>query len=483
MNLSLRAARGSLIRVLLSGLCLGAAGALAACGSGTVGTGNAPQTLVIAAPAQTAPLPTLQMYECLTSGLRALLYFTNGSVGDFTSRVVWSSSNPGAVQVSNGDIAAPGGFYAHGVLVPTGPGNAVITADYFGVSSQIAISVGTPQSIKLKAIINADYVPLWRANPDRSSDSGSFSMAQATQLQTAVTAVLGNVETDISKFASFGFQVPNSAVASYSLTTPGLLIAGVEGGPVVPVASFAPCNLTSITDPNNIEQLRVVRAQSIAMQPEFPPPDPSQPISSTNPLPQLIAGNSERFPVIATLADGHTQDVSTQSAQTVTGNTGSGAAFNGNLLVTSAAGGPLVLQSTFNVGGAALTAPTISTSAVSGVLQTFSICWTDLFTQVQGNCPSSQPVATVQAGTLTPLQFHAIGYYGTDGNGNPIYQEVTRNTTWGSTNTGIATFGSGGFLAGQANGISQGSVTVQVTNSAAILIPTVFTQLNVSPPP
>lgn len=487
MNLSLRSARRSLIRILLAGCWLGLggglAGSLAGC-SGAVGSGNGPSYMVIAAPSTIAPLPQLRMYECLTSGLRALLYFQDGSVGDFTNRVVWSSSNPGAVQVSNGDLPGPGGFYARGVLVPAGPGNAIITANYFGILGQTAISVGTPKAFTLKAVINGNYVPLPKINPGNATTANSFTMGQGTTQQLAVTAMLDNVETDVSRFASFGFQVPNNAVATF--TGQGLLTAGRTGGPVVPQASFAPCDLTTITDPNNIVSMRVSLVQSIAMQPEFPPPDPSQPVSDSNPLPQVIVGNSERFPVIATLGDGSQQDVSLLSTLTVSGNN-TGATFGGlagapDLLSATSPGGPLILQATFSVGGAALTAPSIVTSAVSEVLQTFSVCWTDIYTSLT-SCPSSQSVPTVQAGTLTPLQFHAIGYYGVDANNNPITQEITRTVTWSSNDTTIATIGNGGNAAGQALGVQQGSTIIEAVDSAAINIPQVFTQLTVNPPP
>jgi hypothetical protein len=487
MNLSLRGARRSFFRILLAGLWLGLggglAGSLAGCG-GAVGSGNGPSRMVISAPSQIAPLPALRMYECLTSGLRALLYFQDGSVGDFTNRVTWSSSNPGAVQVSNGDVAGPGGFYARGVLVPTGQGNAIVTANYFGIIGQTAVSVGTPRSMTLKSVINGNYMPLTSINPNNPTGATTFSMGQGTQQQLAVTALLDNVETDVSKFATFGFKDPNPAVAVFAGT--GVLVAGRDGGPLVPQASFAPCSLTTISDPNNIVEMRVTQVQGIAMQPEFPPPDPSQPISDSNPLPQLIVGNSERFKVIATLHDGNQQDVSSQSTLTVSGNT-SGATFGGlsgvnNLLFATAAGGPLILNATFNVANAGLNSPTIVTSAVNQVLQSFTVCATDLDTIVT-SCPASQPVPTVSAGSLTPLQFHAIGYYGVDSNNQPITQDITRVVSWTSSNNAIAIASSSGNAAGQVHGVQQGSTIIEAQDTAAIAIPQVFTQVIVNPPP
>jgi hypothetical protein len=487
MNLSSRGPGRSLTRILLSGLCLGAAAGLAACGGG-VGTGNAPRNLVITAPSQIAPLPSLKMYQCLTSGLRALLYFQDGSVGDFTSRVVWRSSNPGAVKVSNGDIPAPGGFYARGALIPDGTGSAIITADYFGMISQTAVSVGPLVNPQLKAVIDGNYVPLWRINTNNTSPATAFTMGQGTQVQVAVTAMLDHAETDITAFSDVGFQTPSNGVATVEQSGAGgaILLAGNLGGPVVPMASFTSCGLTTITDANNIVNMSVSPVQSIAMQPEFPPPDPSQPVSSSNPLPQLIVGNSERFRVIASLADGNSQDVSRQSSLSIAQG-GSFAQFGGtsgvnNLLFASAPGG-IVLQATFNQGGASLTAPSIVTSTATRVLQTFQVCWTDIFTTIQ-NCPASQPSPSVQAGVLTPLQFHAIGNYGTDpATGQTILQEVTRSTTWSTDLPNVGNIGNGGNTAGQARGLSQGTTTVQAANASAVNVPQVYTQLTVTAAP
>ncbi len=488
MNLSSRGSGRSLTRILLFGLCLGAAAGLAACG-GAVGSGNAPRNLVITAPSTAAALPGLKMYQCLTSGLRALLYFDDGSVGDFTNRVVWTSSNPGAVKVSNGDVPAGNGFfYGHGALIPDGTGTAVITAEYFGLISQTAVSVGPLVNPQLKAVIDGNYVPLWHINTNNTSSTQAVSMGQGTQVQIAVTAMLDHAETDVTNFATIGFQTPNNGVAtvSESAATGATLNAVNFGGPVVPMASFPTCDLTTITDANNIVNLSVSPVQSIAMQPEFPQPDQTQPVSASNPLPQLIVGNSERFRVIGSLADGNSQDVSTQSTLSVAQG-GSFAQFGGtsgvnNLLFASAPGG-IVLQATFNKGGATLTAPSIVTSTATRVLQTFTVCWTDIFTTIQ-NCPASQSAPTVQAGVLTPLQFHAIGNYGIDPTTRQtILQEVTRSTSWSVDQATVAGIGNGGNAAGQAKGISEGSTRVQASNTSAVNIPQVYTQLQVTAPP
>src|SRR5882757_5826531 len=191
MNLSFRGPVSSLIRVLLCSAAAAAGLSLAAC-SGAVGSGNAPQRAEITASGTLNQVATLRMYQCLTSAVSAVVFFTDNSVGDFTARVKWSSSNPGAVMVSNGDIPVRDGtgFYANGVLVPAGPGNAIVTADYFGIQAQLAVSVGTPQDITLKTVLNSNIIPLTRYNLNSTSASTGFSMGTGSTMQLIVTAIL-----------------------------------------------------------------------------------------------------------------------------------------------------------------------------------------------------------------------------------------------------------------------------------------------------
>ncbi len=491
MNLSFRGPVGSMIRVLLCSAVAAAGLSLAAC-KGAVGSGNAPQRAEITASGTLNQIATLRMYQCLTSAVSVVLFFTDNSVGDFTSRVKWSSSNPGAVMVSNGDIPVRGatGFYANGVLVPAGPGNAIITADYFGIQAQLAVSVGTPQNITLKSVLNSQYVPLTRYNLNSTSATTGFSLGTGSTMQLAVTAILDGVETDVTKFATLGFQVANDSVASINPST-AVLTAGIAGGPMVPQASFAPCDLTTISDQSKIIPFTVQHVQSINLQPEFPPPDPTQPISATNPLPPLIVGNTEKFVVAGSLANGDLQDLSSQSTMSVQPSASTAAQFGGtsgvNNLLTALGPGGVFVSANYNGGGAGLGAPSLSVTARSVPLVGINICWTDQFTLVQ-SCPAagSQQPPTVQAGSLTPVQFHAIGNYGgtiTDAHGNqvPLTQDVTRQTAWSSSAPGVASIGSNDSNAGEVLGLSQGSVTIQALNTSASNVPQQFSQVIVEP--
>ncbi|MDR3418367.1 MAG: hypothetical protein P4L83_19510 [Nevskia sp.] len=474
MNPSSRDSRRSLLQARWPALAVVSGLALAAC-SGAVGHGNAPSYLVITAPGGTTQVPTLRMYECLTSAVNASLYFQDGSSGNFTNRLTWSSSNPGAVVVSNGDIPVPdgSGFYANGVLVPTGAGNAIITANYFGIVAQLAVSVGTPKSVALKTIVQGDYLPLSEFNTTKvATDSSGLSMGLGTSMELAVTAELDGVETDVTKFATFGFQSPAGSIAAFAPGS-GTLNAVGNGGPVVPVASFGPCTITTMDNPSNIYKLFVSPVQSIALQTEFP----------NNP--QLFVNNTERIDVIASLANGDQQDVSSES--TLTSSDTSVATFGGasgvNSILYAVSVGPAILTGTFSAGGSLLTAASLETSVRNLPLQAITTCWSPVLrTQFQG-CPASQANPTVQAGTLTPVQFHAIGTYGVDANNNLITQEVTRQTTWTPSDLSLASISNTGQTAGQAFGLAQGSVNITAANAVAANVPQAYNQLVVQPPP
>ncbi len=430
--------------------------ALGAC-SGTVGQGNAPKLIVIGSsgttPSQTSSLASLRIYECLPGALAATLYFQDGSSGNFTARAQWSSSNPGTVQVSNGDIAAAdgSGTYAAGTLVPVTSGSAIITVDYDGLSAQAAVSVGTPQSITLKVEQGGNYlVPA----------SGTFSLGIGTTQSLQVTAWLDGVETDVGAYASWSLLSPNDDVATIAASSGTISAVGAGSAPLTPVASFPVCSRSTYDDPAAAPTFTVRHIQGVAIEPEF----------SGNP--RLLVGNSELMRVIATLDDGGTQDLSSQA--TLTSSDTTVAAVSGYTLSAAAAGGTIVGAS-FSGGGATYTAPSIVVTAATASLQTVSICWTALADAFSA-CPASQDAASVTAGSLTPVQYHAIGTY----DAGTVTQDITRQVSWASSDTGVATVTSGGLHAGQALGLSaQHAATISATDSAALNISGAQQQLNV----
>jgi hypothetical protein len=422
-------------------------------GCGATSSGNAPIALVIyqTTPVETASLASLRTYECIPSALRAELYFQNGSSGDFTARVKWSSSDTGTVEVSNGDIevGSTSSYYAAGTLVPVKSGSAIVTADYNGIATQISISVGTPQSITVKTLLEGDYIV---------PSSNSFSLGVGTTQALEVTAWLDGQETDLNDYATWSLQAANDSEATISSSTGTISAVGAGSQSLVPVASFAPCSLTSLSDTSTPLGFTVQQIESIALSTEF----------SGNP--DLIVGNTEKMKVLATLANGDSQDISTQatlsSSDSDVAYLGSG---SNNYLLTAEAAGGTIIGASYDGGGTSFTAPSLAVTAVTATLQTVSICWTAVQASFSG-CSSSESTPTATAGSLTPIQFHAVGTY----DAGTVTQEITRQTTWSSSDTSIATIGSTGEALGL---LTQGASTITGTDSAAADVTSASLQL------
>lgn len=116
------------------GACLGAAVfLLAACkNSNPVGEGTGPTDLWIRSGISTSGV---QIIECGTTVLQAIARFEgdHDSQSDVSSRVIWTSSNPGVIDVSNGDLETypgSGSYFPVGTVVARTTGVATIRASY-----------------------------------------------------------------------------------------------------------------------------------------------------------------------------------------------------------------------------------------------------------------------------------------------------------------------------------------------------------------
>ena len=141
-------------------------GGLAGCD--TLGEGNTIQKLEIVPATRLTQVENFEqggtylVPQCLRDELIVLATFTDGSQVNFSGRADWTSSDPGVVRVSNGDIpfvlvannpADDGTFhestvveYARGTVVPVGtPGQgATITAAFAGLSASIDLEIRKP---------------------------------------------------------------------------------------------------------------------------------------------------------------------------------------------------------------------------------------------------------------------------------------------------------------------------------------------------
>ena len=150
---------------------LASASLLLTAGCSGIGDGSRPESLKILQLSnasvvtrdrveQAPDLPEGRVFRCILNQVRAFSTFTDGNLGEFTSRVTWSSSDESILRVSNaveGDEVPgrDGLFYGIGTLLPqraTADGETVtVTATFPGLPpATIEVTVGEPGPITLE---------------------------------------------------------------------------------------------------------------------------------------------------------------------------------------------------------------------------------------------------------------------------------------------------------------------------------------------
>lgn len=124
---------------------------LGGCDSLDVGDGTGPSGITIS---YGSLVGAYQTYECAAFNLNATAHFvgSNESDGDVTTRVLWTSSNPGIIDVSNGEIEAEpgsGSYFPAGTVIARAPGTAVIRADYVGLSDAFSVTADAIESLAI----------------------------------------------------------------------------------------------------------------------------------------------------------------------------------------------------------------------------------------------------------------------------------------------------------------------------------------------
>jgi hypothetical protein len=408
--------------------------ALAACGGTGVGTGVGPTELKLTPFGGLNGDTSTKIFECIPSSIQAVLFFSNGSAGDFTGRVTWSTSNSGVAAVSNGDIPVNGltnQFYAKGVLVPFGPGTATITANYDGLMASVIVNVGTPQSLTVKRIDN--NFPVVPTNNATRLGVGTVQDFTVTALEDGVEKVVENPNSQIWQYDN-----PDNGVATVTNTSPatasGIVQGIATGGPLTLRAVFPSCTLTAATS------ISIANITAVSVQPEF----------TGNP--NLIVGNTEKFFAYADFGNGPEQDISKQvtfDSSVVTALAFGSITGVSNLGTAVAAGGPSAVTATYTAGGTTITSPQINVVTVNDTLQSIAV------TPKNGS---------VVASSDNLFQFNATGTY-TSG----ATQDVTRGVTWSLDNALIGSISNATDSAGIAAsaGPTIGTTTITATSATA----------------
>jgi hypothetical protein len=439
-------------------------------GCGGVGNGNRIVSLKVVNGDNLGTInEPLVTYQCLRQSVHLLATFLNGEVGDYTTRVKWSSSDDNIVHVSNadkdvfGDLvpseSAAGLVYAAGTLIPGRvTGTAIITGTYVGLSASVAVQVKTPNSM----FISKD---------DLLTPVSSLTIAPKSIQTLRVLSDLDGtgVPSDISAFVLWSLPGdPNGTTAT--INSSGVL-SGITANPqqITVQASFDGCpslpagvNILSSNNGQLQSLLTVSELDHLTLSSEQD--SNSQFTSLTGG--QLFVGTSEATTLLGYFSPGNSgpsQDLSFQSqfyadysqdcpnmnvvptpTQTnVPVELGFSLVQGFNNVVSSllASTTPVKLSASFGVAPEAICATNdITRTATDGILDHIDI-------------RADQKSLTIAPGAIQ--QYNAIGTF-VDINGNLVgTQDITRHVTWSVDNKNEASISNSYNTAGKLGTLRQ----------------------------
>lgn len=450
----------------------GAGLGLSACGIGEGIRLDAMSIVPVEVTTGTATVASTRIFRCVRDQLRAFGTFSDGEVGDYTSRVRWSSSDESIVHVSNADPAVDavpgtttGLVFSAGTLTPIAAGTATVSLEYVGLRQQIAVTV---------AGLADDQITISPANP---------SIAPGSLAGLRINAILDGRTSDITATAAWAFTNPDDTVATIDAATG--VVSGVSttgGGPLTARASFTACDAAPTTD------VTVKPVQNLLLQKELA-------------VDSLIVNTSQKLTVLADFGDGTQQDLSTQATYCIAPDTQTFIAFYAtpsirNYVLATNAGGPVGIQaifpplSSFTVpeGAAAYScsnSPPADQLKLSNPLALTAAAARLCSIAVTAAPPAADPKNASIAFNQTQ-QFTALGTFttATIDDAHPaadacadaasrVTQDITRHVTWTSSDATIAViatpaanFAGSGLSAGiKAEG---GTVTITAVAEVAL---------------
>lgn len=398
---------------------------LSACGG--IGDGTRPTGIRIVPFNADLEATETTIYTCVRSALVLVAEFSDGSLGDFTSRAVWSSDDPGIVRVSNFDEPVEGTedqFFGFGSLTPVSVGTTMIRADYFGLTAAFPVTV--------------------EAATDFRVESASVTLAPRSIQSFVVTANLGGVETDISNVIRFSLAQENDDAVTLDDT--GFAIANAVGGPLDVNLQFnAPCDvqLQASLEVAEIQEVEISYEEGFGEE--------------------LIIGTSQKIHALGRFANGATLNLDGQ----VVFNVDDGDDDTSNDPVSFS------ILSAFQPLANADNLGTAQVSATFGAIPEFGD-----EPAVEGVTSNTLPITVVDAtlidfeiaplnptvAPLDALQFTALGSFDTG-----VTQSITNSLLWSVNDPEVATIGNGvGAVSGQFQSQVDQEDVLTVTASAAI---------------
>lgn len=436
-------------------LALVAAMTLSACDelADSVGDGVKPESLVMTSGRFEGSAATNDfkgiVYQCTTTALRVFGLFSNGSSEDFTSRATFSSSDESVVRVSNADLPVPGTdngeIFFSGVLLPVNPGNAVITVDFVGLSTELDVEVR----------------PLTAA--DLSIEPTDLTMAAGTfepftllgQLDGDAPETLGgNViwefdsdsNADAVTVSEIGVVQAHEVDAAVQILKPRLQLCDGSGPTSVPTADILVSAVDQLTVSSEFDG-DLAGGETI----------------------RRIAGTNEFLRAIAHFSNGETQDIT-----------------EFQLILTGDEGGtrPLIEWTSSDDTVAAFTpgsnflslfpdqdGSTDITAAYRPLGEETPLATSAAFTleAVDGTITELRisPDTDVEIESLGSLRFTSEADFSSDS--GPVTQTLTRHTQWASDDTSLVSISSAlGFsgIAQSLQRVTEADITVDITGIA-----------------
>jgi hypothetical protein len=472
------------------------AGLAAGCGNTGIGSGSRLESLKIVKLTGILGTTDNRVFVCFRDALQVQGTFTEGIVGDFSTRAHWTSSNPAVVQVSNGDIHVPNddvNVFVQGTLIPNAVGTARITASYIGLTASYDVVVKKANSVKVTLL-----APTMGPNTFNQAqalgdfDGYTVDVSGAAQWSLVSTAVTpddedgdGVVDTSDSCLGTpAGTTVDAAGCPIESLVTiaefNGLIHADkVIPSPIVAAAKFLTCPDVSaaVNDPgstNSTAPLNVATPDSLSLEREFGGVDGN-----------LIIGFSDKLKITSHFADGNTQDMSVQSHLNIDPIT----------VVALYTTSPNIVKALDPPGTATITAcydpqPTENDGDPLTTEDAATSCVDTDVNKILSNAISlSSVTGTLNSFTIDPQnpsitglgtqQFHAIGSF----DAGAQTMDITRHVVWASADPLVTLVSNNPSSAGEAFSLQTAAGSSGVTaTSATDATLTATTTLCVYPP-
>ncbi|MGH9917632.1 MAG: Ig-like domain-containing protein, partial [Nitrososphaerales archaeon] len=380
--------------------------------------------LTVDAPPPPPPPPTLvsiavtpasqTLYVGQTQQYAATGTYSDGSMLNLTAQVTWSSSATGVATIASGGLASA-----------VAPGSTTITATDGTVSGSAALTVETPPYVPPPTLQSIVVTP-----PDPTIYVG------ATQPFTATAYYSDGSSANVTTTATW---------TSSDNTVATIASGGVATGAAVGVSTIT-ATLSGLSG-------------SATLTVETRPPPPTLVSITVTPAnPTIYVAQNQPFTATGYYSDGSSQNLTgsvtwTSSATSIATISSVGVAnglLAGSTTITAAAG---------SVSGS--TTLTVESRPPPPVLLSISVT------------PPNPTIDLSSSGVSTSQLFTATGHY-SDGS----TQNLTSVVSWSSSNTSVATIGSGGLATSAAIG-----VTTIVATSGTISGSTTLTVVTTPPPP